>query len=298
MPYLIGVVLVALGLGVTYRSRLQRRIPLDYPLPEALIIQPQSELPLESRILRLEGGINFRDVGGYITQDGQRVKTGLVYRSGALGQLTDADWQQIQRLNLGMICDLRSDDEVQVEPDDPPFSIAYQHLGVEAEPPRFARLRALFFDHQQMIALLPHVYKSLLVDQNAANFGKTLRLIADPDNLPIVIHCTAGKDRTGVITGLLLMLLGVPDDVIAADYSLSNYYYDRFYEVAQIALKPLSVLGFRADDVAPLLSADAQTMQSVLDHVREKYGSIENYLTGAAGMTAEDLTQIRANLLE
>lgn len=204
----------------------------------------------------------------------------------------------MQRLNLSVICDLRSDEEVQTEPDQIPLDVSYHHLSVKAEPPRFARLRGLFFNQKQFMELLPYVYRTLLIDRNARVFGATLRLLADADNLPIVIHCTAGKDRTGVATALLLMLLGVPDEVITADYSLSNYYYDRFYEVAAIALKPLSVLGFKADDVVPLLTANVRTMQGMIDHIRVQYGSVEAYLTGAAGMTPDELARIKSNLIE
>src|SRR5690606_24709795 len=112
--------------------------------------------------------------------------------------------------------------------------------------------------------LMRESYNELMLEHNAPLIGRFLHLIGDDDNLPVLFHCTAGKDRTGMAAMILLSLLGVPDDVIAADYSLSNTYHDRFRVYVSNAAKRLRWLGMNVDDLYPLLIADPQLMRGAL----------------------------------
>ncbi|GAB4517521.1 MAG: tyrosine-protein phosphatase [Anaerolineae bacterium] len=296
MPFLIGL-LVALVGGFAL-ARALRREKLTYPHPETLIIQPESDVPLEQRILKLEGGVNFRDVGGYRTRSGQRIRTGLVYRSGTLSRLTPAGWEQVAALHIQAVCDLRSDDELKEDPATLPAGLAYTHLPLNTESQTFSRLRGLLFERRNMDVLMVRTYVDLMVERNPQVFGAALAQLADPANLPAIIHCTAGKDRTGVTIILLLMLLDVPQEIIMADYTLSNYDYAFFNEVAEVALRPFARLGITTADLQPLLSADSRTAVAVIEHIKSRYGSAERYLMERAGLDTETLARIKANLLE
>jgi protein-tyrosine phosphatase len=128
-------------------------------------------------------------------------------------------------------------------------------------------------------------------------FAVIFQRLADESNLPIIIHCAAGKDRSGTMIAVLLKLLGVPDETIAADYSLSNHTYAHSRKAAQRAFESLKLFGIREKDLAHLLIADAKVMAQALHHIDKRYGSVEAYLCDYVGLSQETLQAIRNNLL-
>lgn len=249
------------------------------------------------REVKLEGGVNFRDIGGYPAKNGRTVQWGKIYRSGSLYELTERDWQQIDALGIKLMCDLRSNEEVEAEPDRVLDGVAYVHTPIQTETSTMDRMRSMFVDRRKLKNFMPMVYTRLIIDNHAMILGDTIRRLADEDNLPAVVHCSAGKDRTGVIVALVLLVLGVPDDYIIADYTLSNTYYASFYQIAEKALKPLAVTGFTADDVYPMLIADAAYMRQTIQYIREHYGSARKYLKTMAGVEDATLQRLESNLL-
>lgn len=249
------------------------------------------------RVISLEGGVNFRDIGGYVTQDNRRVRWGRIYRSGSLAQLTPHDLEIINQLGIRLICDLRSHQEFRAAPET--FSDApYEHLPIEAEDSTIDRLYALLFDRRRLTDLLVRAYTKLMIDKNAHVFGLIFQRLADPEYLPALIRCTAGKDRTGIVIAFLLLSLGVSEETVLADYSLSNLYYENFKAFARQALGPLGIFGFSDESLRPLLVADPEILRQTFVYVRSNYGSIETYLRDKAGVSAQTLAALRDNLLE
>lgn len=251
------------------------------------------------RFLPLARGVNFRDAGGYATADGRFVRWGRVYRSGLLAHLSDADLQQLAQLDLKLVCDFRSAAEAERSPDRLPESPAprYRHLPVTTSVSRWRQIVALFRQRHALGKLLLQGYTGVVIDENAGLVGEVLRQAADPANLPLLIHCTAGKDRTGVTAALLLAFLGVDDETVIADYTLSNLHYDGYAPTLEKDVRRLARLGFSEAQIRPILVADAALMQETLAYVRHKYGSVADYLRDAAGCDAATLQQVRANLL-
>lgn len=284
--------LVGLGAYINKRNHVER---ID---PNSLIIRLADDLP--NRILTVDGAINFRDLGGYKTADGRRMRTGLIYRSGALSGLSPAGLEQLGKLGIKLVCDLRSNEEKVDAPDKLPADPTpeYLHLPLLAADNRRERISALFFNRSKFASMMPDMYTRIIIDGNAHLYGDILRRIANPDNLPTIIHCTAGKDRTGVAAMLILSLLGVPEDVILADYSLSNIYYNSFIEFGQHAIKSIGWTGLTAEDIQPLFISNPSTLKAAIDHIHRKYGSVENYLRSAAGVNNELQAKIKTNLLE
>lgn len=291
-------ILLVGGAAALVRTVIARRNQVEPIDPQSLIIRLGDDLP--ERILELEGAVNFRDIGGYLTADGRRVRTGLVYRSGTLTHLTSTDLEKLSQLGIKLVCDLRSEEETQTEPDKLLDGIEYLHLPLDADTraERRRRLRALLFNRRELVRMMPAFYTQVMIDRNAKLYGTILKRLADPANLPTVIHCTAGKDRTGVGAALLLSLLGVPEEVIIADYSLSNLYYDNFYRYGQQMVRRVAWLGIRAEAIQPLLIADPNNIRLTLAHIRDQHGGIENYLRTAAGLDDETIQKLRDNLLE
>lgn len=260
---------------------------------------PDNLPPLCEQRLPLSGAVNFRDLGGYLTGDGRRVKKGLVFRSDHLSRLTPEDQATLERLRFKMVCDFRTVREQQLAPDLLPVdgSICLLPLPVQADgfDPATAvdRLRANDSAWLSMDFFVD-LYRRYL-DEFGPVWGKVFRLAASPDNLPLVFHCTGGKDRTGICAALLLMALGVPDETVFLDHDRSNACNA---ERLQPIYAEFATLGIGPEKAAPYLQAPSEPMTAMLIHLRKTYVSVENYLQGKAGLDAATLSALRSGLLE
>jgi protein-tyrosine phosphatase len=250
------------------------------------------------RFLPLECAENFRDIGGYRTVDGRSVKWGLVYRTDKLSLLTDTDLDYLAALPLRLVVDFRGQDEIDSEPDRLPSSVIKainpQISGTENAQELYGAL--LTGDVEATDAAMGQLYL-ILVDNYAVQYGTWLNELADPNQLPAAHHCTAGKDRAGIATALLLSILGVPDETIVADFTLSNYAFDSLLaetldDPQMIAMDvPITTLNI-------ILAADPEWMEQTLVYIKDTYGSVENYLKTQGGVTDATLAALRANLLQ
>lgn len=248
------------------------------------------------RVLPLSGGVNFRDLGGYATSDGRRTRWGRLYRSGSLADLTEEDIAYLGRLGLRLVCDLRSVDEVERKADRLPPGAEPFHRPIVASVNPLRRMVTLYRKRNRMQELLQDVY-TVMIDQNGGVFGDLFQAAADPACLPLVVHCTAGKDRTGIAVALLLLALGVPEETVVADYTLSNRAFDVLEGRMRPEMERLYSLGFGDAQVRPFLLAEARTLQGALAHIRQRYASVEAYLA-RAGVAAETIAAVRENLLQ
>ncbi len=255
------------------------------------------KLVVAERVLSRPHIINLRDVGGYETKNGRFVRWGQVYRSGALSRLTDADHESLMQLNVRLVCDLRSDLEVAAAPDLLPPATAYLHRSLSSSDPLWRQLRTLRRYRHRYEGFLRRIYIQTIVDENAQSVGDILRRLADPDQRPALFHCAVGKDRTGVTAALLLALLGVPDEVIVADYTLSNRYHRAIYAAMRPELQRARWAGIRPALLYPISLAQPQTMWAVLHHLRESYGGVERYLREEAGMDTAVVAALQDQLL-
>lgn len=253
------------------------------------------------RVLPLHTGVNMRDVGGFYTTDGQMVRWGQLYRSGSLSRLSPADLAYLKRLGLRLVFDLRSVGERTKQPDRLPDlpDLVERPLSMESVD-RWERLRGaftIFFRKGKLDDYLLDGYRRVMIDGNAHVIGEIFQRLADPAQLPALMHCTAGKDRTGLVSALLLLTLGVPEDTVLADYTLSNLFYDHFRQGIMADLKQVAPWGVSVDDLQDLLLVKAKTLQGALDHLRQNYGSLDNYLRHQAGVSDETVARLRQNWL-
>jgi protein-tyrosine phosphatase len=275
--------------------------------PESFVRYPQitppdgcasaSSTKPQKRIL-LQGVANFRDLGGYLTIDGRCVRWGLIYRSEALGRLTQRDLSYLSNLGLRLVCDLRTPLEITRAPDRVPHTARW--IATPAQKGDFdtKMLPTLLFNRKIIPELMRQSYPKHLAE-NARYFGAILACFADSNNLPAVFHCTAGKDRAGLAAALLLGLLGVPDQTIVEDYSLSNLAFDQLFAVfVEDNKSSLRRIGVPLKELHPMFIADPTWMEGALAYINKSYGSITAYLIDAAGMDVAVLNRIRENLLE
>ncbi|MFI6325642.1 tyrosine-protein phosphatase [Nonomuraea sp. NPDC050556] len=240
---------------------------------------------------------NLRDVGGHSTTDGRKVKMGLAFRSGALDRLTGDEQQLLLEAGVKRVCDLRTRTERTDQPDRLPEGVHYRVLDVQKHGGHGADIASLFASPdgiealkspQSAEAFLVDVYRAFVTTPDAHEaFGELLRTLTKPGTL---MHCTAGKDRTGWGSALLLTLLGVDRETVLADYLDSNRHlesaYAGLYEmVAQGGIDP--------EVVRPLLEVREVYLAAAFDTAQELYGDAEGYARTALGLTDQELTALK-----
>jgi protein-tyrosine phosphatase len=288
-----GAMLGAALAYVLWRPRPKRRYPEAHTLRLA---HPELELP--GRFVPLAGGLNFRDAGGYQTADGTRMHLGRLYRSGSLAELTEADLDHVHALGLKLICDLRTPREAERGPDRLPDAARAGYVSA----PAYAHnnysdwLRTALFRRHELDDVIADGYVRL-VDHHAPGLGRVLKWLADPENLPALVHCTAGKDRTGVVVALLHAALGVPYETLLADYALSNGEFDRICHISRRDIQRMRHVGITDNEITAIMCANPLNLHRLFAHLRARYGSVEGYLLTAAGLTSIELAQLRANFV-
>ncbi|WP_091646289.1 tyrosine-protein phosphatase [Micromonospora pallida] len=229
---------------------------------------------------------NFRDVGGYPGHDGRTVRWGRLYRSDSLHRVDETDRAAFAALGVRTVIDLRRPSEVARDGRVPAYDgLAYRNI----HPEHRSWAEQMYDPETSLAHFLVERYVELATT-GAAGLGEAVGLIADADNAPAVVHCVAGKDRTGIVCALTLSVLGVSDADIAADYALSSESSARF-SAWLAASRPEA-----EDPPAPFLSSPAEAIGLFLDALRDRHGSIEGYLRHA-GMTDAQFAALRAHLL-
>jgi len=237
----------------------------------------------------LEGCLNFRDLGGYAARDGRCVQRGRLYRSDALHLVTASDITILRdKLGIGTIVDLRSSQELHSEGRGPlaELPIRFHHVplvdGFTLRPE--ARTQA-------SLQLADRYF--LLAEFAKERIASALEALAASD-APAVYHCAAGKDRTGVLSVVILGILNVPDETIVADYALTAEALEAIQERLLQSEGYQSILAALPPDT---MHAEAETMIRLLQKVRERYGSMRDY-AGAAGVGSATLRRLEERLLE
>lgn len=223
-----------------------------------------SGVPAQS--MNLQGATNARDVGGYPTVDGHTVRTGLVFRSNSLSQLSDADLATLQNHNVRVIVDLRTLVERTLQPDRVPAGAADYSRDVLGQAPITS-----FTDPAS-------AYPAFITAPGANHaFAATLRDIIST-NGAVLYHCTSGKDRTGWTSAVLLTILGVDRATVNQDFLLSD-----------------ARLGAPAGDT--FRGVTLNELDAAFNTVQAQYGSFDNYVHRGLGLTDADTAALKAKLL-
>jgi protein-tyrosine phosphatase len=230
---------------------------------------------------------NFRDLGGLVTADNRRVRPGRLFRADSLGGLVEQDRSTVTPLGLGTVIDLRQPTELEMFGRAPEWTSPAWHNIPMSNP---AWRHEDYSPEAGVVAFLVARYHEM-AEFAAADIVAAVRLIADPDSGPTVVHCLGGRDRTGVIIAFVLDLIGMADEVIAADYELTEQGMAR-YTAWQTTYRP---------DLPPLppylAVTPAEAMHTFLSDIRDRHGSVEAYLL-RHGLSAQDIARLRTWLLE
>jgi protein-tyrosine phosphatase len=253
-----------------------------------------------SRVLALEGGQNFRDLGGYLTCDGRRVKWGKIFRSGHMALLTTADINYLSKLQVRTICDLRATRERRSEPTQW-HQIANINYWARDYDVGFGELREVLGSghatREPARAAMIAGYRRLPFEQAAAYRELFARLAMG--EVPLVVNCSAGKDRTGTAAALILSALRVPMETIVEDYLLTEKVLDIRRLFPSGVQQSRSKLADHSTEVAAVvLKADASYLHAAFDAIKERHGTIATYLCDELGVTESMLGSIQQHLLD
>jgi protein-tyrosine phosphatase len=241
-----------------------------------------------ARHLNLAGASNFRDLGGYPAKDGRTVRWRQIFRSNHLGHVTEADIEVLRGLGLKSAFDFRGTEE-RVAASCGLEEIAVHSLPIE--PTVVAALRArlaqgIALASDDALEVMRDSYRNY-VRYSTPSFRALFAHLLE-DHAPLVIHCTAGKDRTGFACALILHTLGVPDDLIAEDYLLTNRFYRR---------DPSASSDLPEDVKQVLASVQTSFLAAAFEAVSAEYGDLECYLRGGLGLGAQERAGLEARYL-
>lgn len=240
-----------------------------------------------------EGCLNVRDLGGLPTEDGRRIRDGVVVRSDNIRRLTDDGWHALESHGVERIVDLRFPVELaEDQPRDVDIEVVHiSVLGEDLDPEYVTSLD----EHLHSVSSVAEHYTWSYLDfleRNRERFGRAVAAIADAEGT-VVVHCVGGKDRTGLVAALLLRLAGVGLDTIGADYAASGP-----------NLEPRSVVWIEdaPDEVERakrvlLSNTPAEGIVRVIGEIEQRYGDVAGYLR-AAGLTDDQLATLRDRLVE
>jgi protein-tyrosine phosphatase len=249
---------------------------------------------------QLTGTDNFRSLHGLPAHGGRRITGHAVLRSGQLHELNETDWVVLRTLGVKTVCDLRSDHERQhrpsrLPPDDGPQQLSMAIISDVRGDAGFAQMLRERPDAEGGEAMMLAIYRDL--PQALAPHLQRLFGLFESGEVPVLIHCAAGKDRTGFAVAVLLHALGASRETIMADYLLSSPGPDAVSNTRREALRELVVnmVGRPCGDamIEAILDARAEYLQAAFDSVEQQHGSMDAYIEAHAGLDADALQRLR-----
>ena len=241
---------------------------------------------------------NFRDCGGYATADGLRMRTGRLYRSGTLDGARTADLHTLQAIGLKTIVDLRAPREKKKEL--PAIAGARRiDLPIELENKARDRMQPLMVKRgaeNEVVDILKQMYRDL-ADEAWPQAGQLFHVLLSADAYPVLIHCRAGKDRTGFLCALVQQAVGVERAAVFQDYLKTN---DHFGVLTPRMVRLMKIFSFgrlQMENVRASLSAREEYLQAALDQIDQHHGGLAAYLS-KCGVTAHEIEVLRGLLVE
>lgn len=300
-----------------YASTNPNNIPLERPIATARISEQKitittngiaqrmyytmvfnDEYPVmtASRNVIVPGTQNFRDIGGYTTHSREHIIWGKVYRSAVLDSLSPLGIKVLNGLDIKTIIDLREEKDKKVNSPLP------KNLNVVNIPLHSKHLQYTMDLIQKGEISSDSAYETIrkinieLIDNNSKEFKKLFKTLLNKKNYPLVIECTTGTIRTGLVTALLLKTLGVNNEIIMQDYELSNdrRYFDltRSYQYGYLLPEPVQ------EALTSIYTSKGECLDATFEYLTNKYNSVDNYLHEQVGLSNKEIKQLRSILLQ
>jgi protein-tyrosine phosphatase len=260
-----------------------------------------------SRHVALDGAVNVRDIGGYRTSYGLQVTRGLLFRGDALSQVSSADVQRLERLGLRIVIDFRTPGEVLLAGADRlPFGTELVSLPVGGGDLGLIYELIASGDHERQrrelgdgraAELMVEVNRGFVADARQREaFGAAVRLACSAGRLPLLYHCSGGKDRAGWMTAIVLTALGVPREVVLRDYLLSNDLHRTEYQKLRYDLVKTGIVA-DPDLLRPVMEQSATYLGAAFEEAERRYGSFGRFVTRGLEVSDAMLGELRRALL-
>lgn len=276
-------------------------------VPSPPLVVP-AQLPVDQRaahrLLNFEGIANFRDLGGYHTDDGRRVQWGRLYRAGTFSTSSAADLSNLAQLQLNTLIDFRSAAEKTEEPNRLPDPVEFDIVDIPILDEGnktlvddiMARIDSGNFDDFDPDLAMVQANRQF-ASEFTPQFRQFMTAVLAADGAPVVWHCSAGKDRTGFAAAILLRVLGVPQDVVMQDYMASA---ENALEARQSQLLLLRVFKGEeaADKLAVMMGVEEAWLQAAFEEIDAQWGNFDNYVRQGLELQPADIARLRQSLLE
>lgn len=271
----------------------------DYKDKDHLIFCPETQL--NRRFLKLEKSINFRDIGGYTGLGGRKTRWGRIIRSEELAHLSDNDVHTLESMNIRHVYDFRGADKARLVKDKVPRTAEYQNLPI-LQGINISAGDIDFNDPDAINRYMKAIY-SWQVKNRASEYAVVLHAMTDEKEYPILYHCTNGKDRTGFMTALILLICGVPESTIISDYTLTNLTFDEAFKtlgtlMAENMKNSEKNAKISKSKLRDFFGVRPEWLKIQLDYIRNHYKNVDDYLMQNTDLTKNDLDAIRNNMLE
>lgn len=262
--------------------------------------QHGTEVLSTERRLGMAGAPNFRDFGGYPARGGQRVKWGYLFRSGHLSTLSDQDVDLLASLQLDLVFDFRREEEQQSDLSRLPRQRQPRVVSLPIIPGSNSR----FFEEAGAQASGPEAMFDFMLEINrdfagpqAGTYSRMFSEILAAEDARFLVHCAAGKDRTGFAAAIILLALGVSVEVVMQDYLLTGRYFIPERELDRLTRK-YQLEHLLADAILPMLEVHQDYLAIALQHIEDNYDSVDDYLEQALGVGPLELAELRRRYLE
>ncbi len=276
----------------------------DREVRHYFLLQPEKGEPivLAERKVALEGTPNFRDLGGYETAEGRRLKWGRIYRSGKLCSLTEADVHYFKRLGVNVVCDFRLDFERQIEPSWLGDENAPNRTELPVSPGSAESFKKCVYDGIIEVYDSTDVMKDMnrdFVISQTSQYARMFQLMLRGDH-PILIHCASGKDRTGFGAAIILDVLGVDEDTIVEDYLLTNQFLSIQKEMERLSNTFVDSRGFVVPDsvLHPLIEVRPEYIKACFEEIEHRYESKQHFYEEALGLEGPMIERLKEIYLD
>ena len=269
----------------------------QFPRPHfyTLVLDDQKELTVSTRRIYVKGVDNFRDIGGYLTSDKKEIEWGMVYRSDCLDSIENTQATLIEQLGIKTVIDLRALNEIE-QSKIVPLSSQIQVFNTPLYSARLDSYYRRIHDEKVTLDSLRHIVLDMhieFVENHTESFYQIFEILQNPNVYPVLLSCKSGKMRVGFLTALLLKMLGVDQETIVADYTLS----DQYCRLPQVSLFGEALSEESQEIITAFYSSQPQYMDDIFDYLNTRYGGVFEYLQTRVGLSAHEIAHLRALLV-
>jgi protein-tyrosine phosphatase len=250
------------------------------------------------KVLPFQGVLNFRDMGGYETNDGRKVRRGLLFRSAELTGMTESDRELFASLGIKTVFDYRDDKEAELKPDPLFDNVANIRVPAMNQPHNTGDIREMLKSdlfRNMSVETFADMYVQMAIDN--ASFKKLMSLLQESESLGLLHHCAAGRDRTGIGSAFILLALGVDRETIIADYLISNVTLVSMNEKMKEQLAGL-LDEEQMERLSAMFQLRREFMEAVFGAIDTKYGDTNSFLEQEFGLDADKRAALQDRCLE